>query len=387
MYAGKFWCRSALATLLIVWNLVLLGSIFYIKTPGARCRCADEKSPTVLPPANGSRKNRGPVTLVVVTCGDRLELTMTNLKSAIAFSRTPLRLILYADEENIKILQDRIMQWPVSVQARITYDLRLVVFPSTNSEKWKKLFAPCSAQRLFLPDMLPDEDAVLYLDADTLFLNPIEELWDVFGKMNESQLIALVPEIEDEANNWYKLENEHPYVHPFGVNAAVMPMNLTRMRNFGWVSRMGPLLEEYEDRIFLGDQDLVNVLLSFHPDRLFLMTCRWNYRQENCMFHTSCAGETPALVHGSRNCSTDPDREPTIYAVFSVMHKYELGTSLERNFIDPLERELRRVRQSECSVQFMFHSKQWRVLARQLDSERGFSDDAINATTSLSTST
>ncbi|KAG0426831.1 hypothetical protein HPB47_026080 [Ixodes persulcatus] len=40
--------------------------------------------------------------MVVVTCEDRLELTMTNLKSAIAFSRTPLRLILYADEENIK---------------------------------------------------------------------------------------------------------------------------------------------------------------------------------------------------------------------------------------------------------------------------------------------
>lgn len=80
--------------------------------------------------------------------------------------------------------------------------------------------------RHFLQDMLPDEDAVLYVDADTLFLNPIEELWDVFGKMNEGQLIALVPEIEDEANNWYKLEDEHPYVHPFGMCLQTLPLLL-----------------------------------------------------------------------------------------------------------------------------------------------------------------
>ncbi|KAM7287466.1 glucoside xylosyltransferase 1-like, partial [Ixodes scapularis] len=218
-----------------------------------------------------------PVTLVVVTCAGSLELTMANLKSAVAFSRAPLRLILYADEENIKLLQDR--------------------------------------------DMLPMEDAVLYVDADALFLNPVENIWDVFEKMNDSHLMALVHEIEDEANNWYKLEAKHPFVPPFGVNAGVMAMNLTRMRNFRWVSRMGPLLEEYEDRIFLGDQDLVNIMFSAHPDKLFLMTCRWNYRQENCVFHSSCSGETPALVHGSRNCFTDPDREPSIYAIHSVMQK------------------------------------------------------------------
>ncbi|EEC19727.1 hypothetical protein IscW_ISCW014360 [Ixodes scapularis] len=60
--------------------------------------------------------------------------------------------------------------------------------------------------------------------------------------------------------------------------------------------------------------------------------------------------------------------------------QYELGTSLERNFIDPLERELRRVRRHECVDAFLLHSKQWRILARQLDNERGLNDDATNAT-------
>ncbi|XP_042145118.1 glucoside xylosyltransferase 1-like [Ixodes scapularis] len=387
MHAATPFCRRPLPALFVIGSLVLLASFWYLWAPDAECQCADEERPTESPRVIGSTQGRELVTLVVVTCAGSLELTMANLKSAVAFSRAPLRLILYADEENIKLLQDRIIQWPASVLARITYDLRLVMFPRKDYDKWNKLFKPCATQRLFLPDMLPMEDAVLYVDADALFLNPVENIWEVFEKMNDSHLMALVHEIEDEANNWYKLEAKHPFVPPFGVNAGVMAMNLTRMRNFHWVSRMGPLLGEYEDRIFLGDQDLVNIMFSAHPDKLFLMTCRWNYRQENCVFHSSCSGETPALVHGSRNCFTDPDREPSIYAVYSVMQKYELGTSLEREFIDPLERELHRVRQSECVVQLLFHAKQWRILARQLDSERGFNDDATNAAPPSTTST
>lgn len=49
------------------------------------------------------------MTFVVVTCAGSLDLIMANLKSAVAFSRAPLRLILYADEENIKLLQDRVI--------------------------------------------------------------------------------------------------------------------------------------------------------------------------------------------------------------------------------------------------------------------------------------
>ncbi|EEC11534.1 hypothetical protein IscW_ISCW009544 [Ixodes scapularis] len=84
--------------------------------------------------------------------------------------------------------------------------------------------------------MLPNEDAVLYVDADTLFLSPVEELWSVFEKMNESHLTALTYETEDVRTNWYQQHGKHPYPAPFGVNAGVMPMNLTRMRSFDWVT-------------------------------------------------------------------------------------------------------------------------------------------------------
>ncbi|CAN7947415.1 unnamed protein product [Ixodes pacificus] len=228
--------------------------------------------------------------------------------------------------------------------------------------------------------MLPNEDAVLYVDADTLFLNPVEELWSVFEKMNEIHLMALGYEVEDVGNNWYTTRAKHPYPPPFGANAGVMPMNLTRMRNFDWVSRMALLMEEYAGRIPLADQDLMNILYSAHPNKLLMLTCRWGYRQNNCGFHDSCSGETPALLHGNLKCFTAPFRAPAFSTIHRVMRKYELGTSLERNFIDPLERELRRVRRHECVDAFLLHSKQWRILARQLDNERGLNDDATRGT-------
>ncbi|CAN7975038.1 unnamed protein product, partial [Ixodes persulcatus] len=224
---------------------------------------------------------------------------MASLKSAIAFSRVPLRLILYADVENIEGLQDRIMQWPASALNRISYDLHLVMFRMKDFETWKTLFEPCATQRLFLPDMLPKEDAVLYVDADTLFLNPVEELWSVFEKMNESHLTALTYEGED----------------------LVMPMNLTRMRAFDWVSRLAPLVEEYAGRIPWGDQDVKNTLFSSHPDKLFMLTCRWGYRQDNCRFHDSCSGETSALLHANAKCFTAPFRSPAFSAIHRVMRK------------------------------------------------------------------
>ncbi|KAM7286344.1 glucoside xylosyltransferase 1-like [Ixodes scapularis] len=380
MRAARFWLRRSLAALLLFWGLVLLASLWYNEVPGTGCRCSHDKSPTALPQAHRSTDKKVSPTIVVVTCASGLELTMASLKSAVAFSRVPLRLILYADVENIKRLQDRIMQWPASALNRITYDLRLVMFPKKGFETWKKLFEPCSTQRLFLPDMLSNEDAVLYVDADTLFLNPVEEHWNVFEKMNESHLMALGSEGEDFAHNWYHRRAKHPYPPPFGANAGVMAMNLTRMRSFDWVSRMAPLMEEYAGRIPWGDQDLINILFSFHPDKLFMLTCRWGYRQDNCRFHDSCSGETPALLHANAKCFTAPFRSPAFFTIHRVLRKYELGTSLERNFIDPLERELRRVRRHVCVDAFLLHSKQWRILARQLDNERGLNDDATNAT-------
>lgn len=98
-----------------------------------------------------SHNRRGPVKLVVVTCGKRLNGTLVNIKSAAAFTRAPLHLLLFADAANMKPLREEISEWPSSVLERVTYDVRQVNFPEDPKGKWKNLFQLCASQRLFLP--------------------------------------------------------------------------------------------------------------------------------------------------------------------------------------------------------------------------------------------
>ena len=54
---------------------------------------------------------------------------------------------------------------------------------------------PCATQRLFLPRVLAEEDAVVYLDTDTLFMRPPEELWAQFAHFGPQTLVAMATKI------------------------------------------------------------------------------------------------------------------------------------------------------------------------------------------------
>jgi UDP-xylose:glucoside alpha-1,3-xylosyltransferase len=135
-------------------------------------------------------------------------------------------------------------------------------------DEWKKLFKPCASQRLFLPSVLTDVDSLLYVDTDTLFLTPLEEIWRHLSLFNSSQMAALTPEHEDRATGWYNRFARHPYYGPLGVNSGVMLMNLTRMRAFGWIDYVLPIYHEYKLKITWGDQDIINILFHFHSGEL-----------------------------------------------------------------------------------------------------------------------
>ncbi|XP_077500462.1 glucoside xylosyltransferase 2-like [Amblyomma americanum] len=307
-----------------------------------------------------------PIKLVVVTCNSLLNMTLVNLKSAVAFTTVPIELLLFADDDNRELLLKAISSWPPSVLKRVRYQVQPVEFPEPDAKKWRTLFKPCASQRLFLPSMLPEVDAVIYVDADVLFLSPIEKLWEHFALMNGSHLAALAPESEDYATNWYRRFARHPFYQPLGVNSGVMLMNLTRMRDFGWESRLGPLLHNYSHAISWGDQDLLNILFSAHPERLLLFSCQWNYRPDHCMYGAHCTRGPPAVVHGSRRAFIK-DSEPAFRALYQAMGQYELGENLEEGFIATLRLGLEGSRDTRCRSEFLKQLVHWEVAARTVD--------------------
>lgn len=98
---------------------------------------------------------------------------------------------------------------------------------------------------------MPDIDAVLYLDTDTLFISPVDDIWQFFYAFNSSQIagittifynyifanhnllrslnktfalkisfLGLSPEHEDKNVGWYNRFSKHPYYGALGVNSG-----------------------------------------------------------------------------------------------------------------------------------------------------------------------
>ncbi|KAH6926343.1 hypothetical protein HPB50_017516 [Hyalomma asiaticum] len=110
--------------------------------------------------------------------------------------------------------------WPDSVKKRVTCDVMPVWFPKEGYYQWWAMFRPCTTQRLFLPSMLSNEDAVLYVDTDVVFVHPVEDFWRKFYAMNEWQMAGMAPETEDVKLNYYLTKALHPFVKPFGKSSC-----------------------------------------------------------------------------------------------------------------------------------------------------------------------
>lgn len=191
---------------------------------------------------------------------------------------------------------------------------------------------------------------MLYVDTDTLFLSPVKETWDLFYKFNASQIAALSPEHEDRNVGWYNRFARHPFYGPLGVNSGVMLMNLTRMRAFQWTEHILPLHKEYKLKITWGDQDLINILFFFHPDKLYVFPCQFNYRPDHCMYMSVC--KTPdgvQILHGNRGYF-HAEKQPVFNVIYRLIEEYQLDSGVYQNLLVPLESALSEpsVRKTTC---------------------------------------
>lgn len=206
---------AAAALLVMAWRW----RVVHTSAPGATS--TSEAAPVIAAPTA--------VTLCAVCCGDeRVHETLTMLKSAVVLSRLPLRAIVLADEVARPALEEKLGEWRAALgEHRLRYDVRPLRFPAARADEWRRLFKPCAAQRLFLPDVLPDVDALLYVDTDVLFVDGPERTWRHFGRMNSTQMAALAPEHHDPNVGWYnryKVFSEKFTIHPLTLPFTEFPL-------------------------------------------------------------------------------------------------------------------------------------------------------------------
>nr|AEE62999.1 unknown [Dendroctonus ponderosae] len=294
--------------------------------------------------------NNNELVVAVVACGDRLNETLTLIKSALMFSKGYLNFIVIAEDKLKENLNEKLSEWKEFTHNGFSYRILPLNFPTKDGSEWMKLFKPCAAQRLFLPDVLPDVDALLYMDTDTLFLTPVESIWRYFNKFNASQMAALAPEHEDPAIAWYNRFAKHPYYGKLGVNSGVMLMNLTRMRLFKWTEYVVPIYKKYKLHITWGDQDIINIIFHYHPGKLFIYSCRYNYRPDHCMYSSICKAAEKngvAVIHGSRGFFHS-EKQPIFKEIYNVFYSFQLGSDIYRDFYQPVEAHLDTLENTNC---------------------------------------
>ncbi|XP_064822805.1 glucoside xylosyltransferase 2-like isoform X3 [Oncorhynchus masou masou] len=292
--------------------------------------------------------------LAVVACGNRLDETLTMVKSALLFSIKSIKFHIFAEDPLTSQFEKgflfQLSQWPHAISNKFQYSIYPITFSVGNAEEWKKLFKPCAAQRLFLPVILKDVDSLLYVDTDVLFLRPMDDMWSFLKAFNTTQLAAMAPEHEIPKIGWYSRFARHPFYGVTGVNSGVMLMNLTRIRStlfknsmitsgLSWEDLLHPLYQKYKNHITWGDQDLLNIIFHYNSECLYTFPCQWNYRPDHCMYGSNCKGaeeEGVSILHGNRGVYHD-DKQPAFKVVYDAIHEYPFEDNLFQSLFYPLQ--------------------------------------------------
>ncbi|XP_072235934.1 xylosyl- and glucuronyltransferase LARGE2s [Leuresthes tenuis] len=221
---------------------------------------------------------------------------VTLVKSVLFHRRNPLHFHFITDTVANRILSSLFQSWMVpSVQVSF-YDA-----DELKSEvSWipnKHYSGIYGLMKLTLTKALPaDLSKVIVLDTDITFATDIAELWGIFRKFTDKQVIGLV----ENQSDWYLgnlWKNHKPWpALGRGFNTGVILLYMERLRRISW-EQMWRLTAERELMSMLStslaDQDIFNAFIKQNPVLVHQLPCFWNVqlsdhtRSEQCYTEVS----------------------------------------------------------------------------------------------------
>lgn len=128
--------------------------------------------------------------------------------------------------------------------------------------------------RLFLADILPKNiEKVLYLDADTLVLDSLDELFEV--DLKENFVAGVIDGVAANiTKSFFKGETKSK---PF-INAGVLLINLKKWRKKNPARISIELIKNYPEKNFLNDQNIINIISE---NDVLLLDPKYNVMSES----------------------------------------------------------------------------------------------------------
>ncbi|NWY54271.1 LARG2 glucuronyltransferase, partial [Chionis minor] len=250
--------------------------------------------------------------VAIVCAGHNASRDVVTLVKSILFHRkNPLHFHFITDSVAHQILQTLFQSWmvpSVHVSFYNADDLkagtcphllpcRVTLQPEVSWIPNKHYSGIYGLMKLTLTKALPSNlSKVIVLDTDITFATDIAELWAVFGKFSDKQVIGLV----ENQSDWYLgnlWKNHKPWpALGRGFNTGVILLLLDRLRRLGW-EQMWRLTAERELMSMLStslaDQDIFNAVIKQDPALVYQLPCFWNVqlsdhtRSEQCYTEVS----------------------------------------------------------------------------------------------------
>jgi lipopolysaccharide biosynthesis glycosyltransferase len=147
--------------------------------------------------------------------------------------------------------------------------------------------------RAFVPELLPDLERILFLDADLIATASLEPLWDT--DLGDHYLAAVTNVFQDDhIQRAAELGLAMPQDY---FNAGVMLLNLELMRSAGCCEEIRAYGKAHAEHLTFRDQDALNVVLG--PRRRPLHP-RWNCMNALLLFPWSAYVFGPKVVEEAR---------------------------------------------------------------------------------------
>ena len=111
----------------------------------------------------------------------------------------------------------------------------------------------------FLQKLLPDIDALLYVDTDMLFLRPVDEMWRFFREFNSTQIAGLAAEHEPEqaGADWYNRFSKIPYHGQLGWLHSIRFL----LKNLARIPTPSPPIKNKRQKYRTKNDDISMVIL------------------------------------------------------------------------------------------------------------------------------
>ncbi|XP_074961621.1 xylosyl- and glucuronyltransferase LARGE2 isoform X2 [Phalacrocorax aristotelis] len=235
--------------------------------------------------------------VAIVCAGHNASRDVVTLVKSILFHRkNPLHFHFITDSVAHQILQTLFQSWMVP-SVHVSFYNADDLKPEVSWIPNKHYSGIYGLMKLTLAKALPSNlSKVIVLDTDITFATDIAELWAVFEKFSDKQVIGLV----ENQSDWYLgnlWKNHKPWpALGRGFNTGVILLLLDRLRRLGW-EQVWRLTAERELMSMLStslaDQDIFNAVIKQDPTLVYRLPCFWNVqlsdhtRSEQCYTEVS----------------------------------------------------------------------------------------------------